>query len=95
MSMNVHRLSEDQISDTIKCWNWSDHNGWIGFIRSVWKHDFGSIREEDGTLTLATGGWSENEQIIQAMMQNTMLWAILWESSHRGGLYVLRMPTTL
>lgn len=42
-------------------------------------------------VSLATGGWSGNEQIIDAL-DSTMFHLRFWESSHRGGLCVYQVP---
>lgn len=42
-------------------------------------------------VSLATGGWSGNERIIDAL-DGTMFHLRFWESSHRGGLYVYEVP---
>ena len=47
------------------------------------------------TRIMATGGWSGNESIIYAMRENYVLWATLWESSHRGGLEVFDVSKVL
>jgi len=74
----------------IKKWNFEDVTGWLTFVLEAWNHRFGRIWEEDGRLKMATGGWSGNESIIRAMRENHVLWATIWESSHCGGLEVLR-----
>ena len=84
----------DETTDAITHWHSGDPNGWIGFIREAWNHHYGRIWEEDGLLKLATGGWSGNEAIIHSMRENYVLWSLMWESSHRGGLEVLRQPYT-
>lgn len=40
-----------------------------------------------GELYLATGGWSQNEEIIAAMERNFLLWSLIWRKSERGGAY--------
>ena len=72
-----------------------DAAGWLAYIREAWNHQYGRMWQEKGLLKLATGGWSGNEAITHAMKQNYVLWALMWESSHRGGLEVLRMPNIL
>ncbi len=79
----------------IEAWNYSDAAGWLAYIREAWNHQYGRMWQEKGLLKLATGGWSGNEAITHAMKQNYVLWALMWESSHRGGLEVLRMPNIL
>ena len=76
----------------IKAWDFRDVPGWLAYIREAWNHHYGRMWEESGMLKLATGGWSGNESITHAMRENYVIWAMLWESSHRGGLEVLRMP---
>lgn len=55
---------------------------------------YGTVRklaDDDGlTYHLVTGGWSGCEDIIDAI-DGTLLWATCWESSHRGGLHVLKV----
>ena len=41
---------------------------------------------------MATGGWSGNESIISSLQDNIMFWSMYWESSHRGGLFIFRIP---
>lgn len=84
----------EETLEAIAHWHSGDPNGWIEFIREAWNHGYGRMWNEDGFLKLATGGWSGNESIIHAMQQNFVLWSLMWESSHRGGLEVLRLPYT-
>lgn len=69
-------------------------------IREFWDEHYGRWDEEDSmdsygrnvrTYTLATGGWSENEDIIEAMQQNRFLWMTCWYQSTRGGLHVFKV----
>ena len=41
-------------------------------------------------LILITGGWSENEEIIN-LISNTMFWLLWWQESKRGGYYRLEI----
>jgi len=83
----------DETLDAITNWPASDPEGWIEFVRQTWNHNYGSVNELEIMAKLVTGGWSGNECIISAMKGNYILWSLLWESSHRGGLWVLRKPT--
>lgn len=69
----------------ISSWPSKDLLGLIEFVKECWS-DYGSIREEDGLLKLATGGWSGNEEILYSLEKNHLFWSLCWESSHRGGL---------
>lgn len=42
-------------------------------------------------VSLVTGGWSGNEQLIDAL-GGSMFHLRFWESSHRGGLHVYEVP---
>jgi len=69
-----------------------------------WKHPFDGLEEflteafkgygrvwrEKGLLKIATGGWSGNEEMIAALQDNVIFWAMCWDSSHRGGLFVFQ-----
>lgn len=62
----------------------------MDFINSIWwSPDFGWRRFEN-TYTLATGGWSGNEDIIGALRHNQIFWMMYWKSSERGGKYVFK-----
>lgn len=39
-------------------------------------------------LELHTGGWSGNEEVIQALMESkSFFWTLYWQKSERGGHY--------
>ena len=49
-----------------------------------WLHDRGEYR-------FATGGWSGNEELIEALGRNAIAYAMTWNSSHRGGLHIFEV----
>ena len=71
---------------TIATWEAWDKEGWFEFIRSAWYYPE-YFTNNDGKITMSTGGWSGNEDIISAMEENRVLWAFIWASSRRGGHY--------
>ena len=78
---------------------WSHEDGWaelMGFIRSIWWHaDWGWSVDAGKLVTkyqISTGGWSGNEEIIEAMQENKRFWATCWYSNRRGGHYEFRVP---
>ena len=63
----------------------------INILIKHWNTDYGtiSIQQEDSEsiiLELTTGGWSENEEIIDELSK-TMFWFFWWQESKRGGYY--------
>jgi len=55
------------------CWNWGIREGWLNKKRT--------------RLYLATGGWSGNEEIIEALQDNLMFWSCCWYMSKSGGAF--------
>lgn len=96
--------------DTISNWVLKDQQSIIDFFKfaesaynkhyGCWKiinnyNDLLALTYEPFTaLKIATGGWSSNESVIQAMKANT-IWYIAWVVSARGGLYILNMDTII
>ena len=79
-------MSEEEVS----IFNTNDWHKCVSIIIKYWNQDYGSIAIEDEvgkqTLELTTGGWSENEKIIDILC-NTMFWFLWWQESKRGGYY--------
>ena len=81
--------SEDDIYKIIE-WPDNDVMGLIGFIQSIWHWpDYAKL--DGDKFELHTGGWSGNEDIVDALEQ-TILWGLCWESSRRGGHYYFEIP---
>lgn len=93
----------DEELDRIKSWPIEgDHSLWFDFIRSCWWAAYWGWHEEDAVddlfdkpvhrYSISTGGWSGNENIIDAMRGNeNMLWAFTWVQSRRGGHYIFQI----
>jgi hypothetical protein len=81
----------DEVLQQIESWPHDDLAGLMNFVSSHWwPHFLPQMNRIPGTgYRLATGGWSDNEVILQALQQNRMVWARYWRSSHRGGLCIL------
>jgi len=59
------------------------------YVRGLWQYaDCGYWKQDGGVFTIATAGWSGNEDIISALKENTMFWLCYWQQSTRGGKYV-------
>ncbi len=77
--------------DILNTNNW---NSCIDLIEEHWDRDYGTCelcKEKDGTetLELTTGGWSENEKLID-IISETWFWFLWWQESRRGGYYKFR-----
>ena len=48
--------------------------------------------EEFGTITvvIVTGGWSENEDVVSAMLSNDYVSSLFYESWYRGGRFTFK-----
>jgi len=94
--MNYNYLDDsgyptEECLDKIKNWKIDNNNlrDIMEFIKPVWKYaDCGYWMEENGKYLISTGGWSGNEEIIDYMHQNFLLWMLYWEQSRRGGHYI-------
>ena len=59
--------------------------------------NFNQVRKTDFVdgrvycINVSTGGWSENEDVIDDL-QDTMFWVLRWHQSKRGGHYEFRCP---
>lgn len=70
--------------------NTNDWYAGIRIIEKYWNEAYGTLRiegnKEKQTLELITGGWSDNEEIID-ILANKAFWFLWWQESKRGGYY--------
>lgn len=60
----------------------------LEFVISLWTFPESCVdRPDDSSFHLSTGGWSDNEVLIVALMENSMFWIMCWDQSRRGGHY--------
>lgn len=92
--MNDDGYPEDAELEQIRTWSpgpkWSGSEPWLGILGLVydaWNHDMGRADWSGQILTLVTGGWSGNEEVLGALEDNRCARSMLWLSSHRGGRY--------
>jgi hypothetical protein len=64
----------------------------MAFVRSCWKYADWGWTQEGRRFAIFTGGWSGNEELIGAMQENFVFWAICWEWSHKGGHFEFQLP---
>lgn len=94
--MNMKRLTHEEFVERLPNWNVFTPTDFKILIEELTAHleGYGRVWMEDDKIKIATGGWSENEEIVAALMQNSLFVALFWESTHRGGLTVIRPPVT-
>jgi hypothetical protein len=81
----------------IQNWDVKDAHNLIERLRDMWEYKnffienwgFDHIHKERPVLMLElhTGGWSGNEDIIEALQKNKMFWIMWWWKTERGGHY--------
>jgi hypothetical protein len=60
------------------------------YVQTIWTwKDFARI--ENNHLILITGGWSGNEEIVGAMLENRMIKSIYYYQWTRGGKYIFEL----
>lgn len=64
----------------------------VKFIGEIWAYaDDGGFVLRKNKLTLHTGGWSGNEDIIRALRDNEYFFMLFWMKSERGGHYLFEI----
>lgn len=84
-------MTKKEMDSFVNIFKTNDWNTCIQWIEDYWNTDYGTIsidKTEQGKVIveLTTGGWSENEYIID-MLADTMFWFLWWQESKRGGYY--------
>lgn len=79
----------------IKEWDilkWDSLLELLEFIKDEWSYpDYFVLTGKNVLrLELHTGGWSGNEDIIEALMNNSLFWILYWVKSKRGGHYYFK-----
>lgn len=87
-------LSKEEISTL----NTNEFFECVSIIEKYWNQEYGTfdIEGKEGIiiLELTTGGWSENEELINEL-SNTMFWFLWWQESKRGGYYKFKYTEIL
>lgn len=84
--MTPQGYPDEQELAKIRDWPWKDYEGLMTFVRERWKYaEYGYWRQRGHLYRLSTGGWSGNEDIIEALDHNLMFESLCWVSSRRGG----------
>ena len=75
-----------------------DHMELLDFVEYTWIYQYGVMKRHNyGRLhkvRFATGGWSGNEDIIEALRgSKSLFWVMYWKKSERGGAYWFELPS--
>jgi hypothetical protein len=89
--MTPEGYPDDQELELIEKWDAiNDTEGLLSFIEPRWVHgrwDLQKTNIGDIYLEVSTGGWSGNEDIIEALQRNFVFWSMYWHTHIRGGRY--------
>ncbi len=89
--MDKNGYPEEDELETIRKWDFKRPvSEFIEHIRSLWQEGYGIFRFDGKRLELITGGWSGNEDVLDAIA-DTFFWTLYWKESHRGGKYVFEI----
>jgi hypothetical protein len=82
----------DEVLDKLVHWDYKDPEGALLYASENWNVHYGLvIRNLNKTWSFVTGGWSGNEDIINSLADNILLWDTVWESCHRGGKWIFQV----
>ena len=80
----------------IRDWPSGDLFAFFAYCAAAWnERDFVEVSEDKMHWRFITGGWSGNENVIEAMSANKFYWLTAWQLSERGGLHVFKLPAYL
>lgn len=85
---------------------WTENDDYLAlmeFVKSALAYPYAFVEERDcqpeysgarptREFSIATGGWSGNESVLEALENNQVFYMLSWYSSHRGGRVVYRVP---
>lgn len=68
-----------------------NQSAYWNFVYKCFDIDYGSfsyvVRDNMKLITMVTGGWSSNENVINCIMGNYLVNTVNWVLSRRGGYY--------
>ncbi len=65
----------------------------LRLVHGTWSHTYGLMRVlKSGRLYLVTGGWSGNEDTLDALGRNGLFWGQYFYNHRRGGHWTFEIP---
>ena len=89
-SFDANGYPNSETLGRVRNWPVKDRVRLMQFVGAAWHwREFWEMAEtpESYHVSASTGGWSGNEDLIGALAENTLWWALCWLSSMRGGHY--------
>ena len=76
----------------IETWG-PNHKALMKYIKDLWQYDYWTEMKGENEIVykISTGGWSGNEEIIEALKSNIIFWSMCWYQSRRGGHYIFKI----
>jgi hypothetical protein len=71
---------EDPNAGWLRLFNYINERWWM--VEWGWRQKDTKARR---VLSISTGGWSGNEDLLRALSENPLAWAVTWRASRRGG----------
>jgi len=89
--MNPDGYPDDFELDLIKKWSAADLGALMVYVKTLWRWSDWGFKKRGQKYYLHTGGWSGNEDLVDALHENSIFWALCWVKSERGGHYVFEV----
>lgn len=86
--MDSDGYPEDDELARLREWPLDDPEGWLDYAGELWHYPAPYWHKQGRVYYISTGGWSGNEDVLQAMVSNP-LWSLCFVAQLRGGHYVL------
>lgn len=83
---------------TIRVWKFTGTSSFVDFMKFIksvgnyWPEESFGWKQRGRTYWISTGGWSGNEDILEAMQENCIFWSVCWVQSKRGGHFTFQLP---
>ena len=91
--------------ETLRRFELMEAHSALDFLATYWNHDYGTVSHdisageaavlsasrEEKFLRVVTGGWSDNEALLNVFL-DTLIGKFTWRLSAAGGLHIFRYP---
>ena len=86
--------TDEQLNKRREWENIEDITELLKYIKDLWNTHYGRCGEGNGFFVFATGGWSGNEALLNALEKSDIWPFICWDSLYLpGGLLIIAVST--